>query len=331
VSVRLAALFLVAALTVGARGNAVFLRYLSVELSSAPPFSAELDGDAMVINHLDSSAACYTGWSDPRRPQPGDRILAIRDGKGRGGPIRGLFDYGAYLKPVNAEEPWTMTVGRNGPGGLQEVVLNMLPAVRLHWDLIEWLARLAVDLYLPFLAIATGLLVGWLRSGDDPACLAALLFFSLSLTIGLDVSQFAPYWRDVALLVRVTAVHFLPFLVFMFFTRFPKPSPIGQAAPWLTPVFFVETLASAGVGLVEAFAAHHSFAAFGGFSRNLASVGLALDRLGVVFTAGAAIMIAIALVSVVLNAAGASSIDERRRLRIIATGAIVGLLPAAAL
>jgi len=50
-----------------------------------------------------------------------------------------------------------------------------------------------------------------------------------------------------------------------------------------------------------------------------------------VFTAGAAIMIAIALVSVVLNAAGASSIDERRRLRIIATGAIVGLLPAAAL
>lgn len=330
-SSRLAVVLFVATLCIGVRGQCAFLRYFSVELSSAPPFSAEPRGAALVLTSVNDSAACYAGWAGPARPRPGDSVLGIWDSHGRGGEIRGLFDYGAYLRPVNAEEPWTLVVGRQAPSGLQRIPLNMPPATRLHWDATEWLARLAVDLYLPLLAIAAGVLIGCFRPRDGHAYLASLLFLALSLTIGLDVTQFPPYWRDVALSARVAAFHVLPFLVFVFFVRFPAPSPIVARLTWLAPLFLSVTSASVVVGLAEAFAVHYSLDAANRLDLWLASIGTPPGRLDVAWTAAAAAMILVALVSVVLNAARARSADERRRLRIIAAGAVAGLAPAAVL
>jgi sigma-B regulation protein RsbU (phosphoserine phosphatase) len=329
---RLIGLLVVACLVLAYRGTGNYLRYLSADLRSTLPMAVMREGDHLVVQAVDLRAAPFHGWGQPERPKPGDRVVEIYDHDGRGGAVKGLFDYGRYIKPINVREPWTLVVSRPcAAGEYERLAIKMPPSVRLRWTPAEWLASLAIDFYLPFLAAMAGLLIALVRPRDDQACLAALLFMALGVTMGPGVSQFPSGLRELSLFVEVTGSHFLPYLVFLFFLRFPTRSPVDQRAPWLNAVFLVVTLAAWGAGLVWDFSKHVSFAAASRVDAALAAAGLTVGVLESVFTAFGALMIVVALVSVVLNARRAGSADERRRLRIIAAGAVAGLLPAAVL
>ncbi|RPJ74974.1 MAG: hypothetical protein EHM24_05120, partial [Acidobacteria bacterium] len=329
---RLLGLLVVACLVLAYRGTGNYLRYLSADLRSTLPMAVAREGEHFVVQAVDLEAAPFHGWGQPDRPQPGDRVLEIYDHNGAGGPVRGLFDYGRYIKPINVREPWTLVVSRPCTDGAYErFAVKMPPSVRLRWTPAEWLANLAIDFYLPFLAAMAGLLIALVRPRDDQACLAALLFMALGVTMGPGVSQFPPVLREMSLFVEVTGSHFLPYLVFLFFLRFPTRSPVDQHVPWLNAVFLAVTLAAWGASLVWDFSKHVSFAAASRVDATLSAAGLTVGALESVFTALGALMILVALVSVVLNARRAASADERRRLRIIAVGAVAGLLPAAIL
>ena len=329
---RLFGLLVVAFLVLAYRGTGNYLRYLSADLRSTLPLAVGREGDHLVVKAVDLRAAPFAGWKGSERPKRGDRILEIYDHDGRGGAVRGLFDYGRYIKPINVREPWTLVAGRRDASGTyHRLEISMPPSVRLVWTPAQWLTNLAVDFYLPLLAAMAGLLIAVVRPRDDQACLAALLFMALGVTMGPGVSQFPPVLRELSLFVEVTGSHFLPYLVFLFFLRFPTRSPVDQWAPWLNAVFLAETLIAWAAGLAWEFSHHVSFAAASRMESALARAGLTAGAGESVSTAFGALMIVVALVSVVLNARRAASADERRRLRIIAAGAIVGLLPAAIL
>lgn len=326
---RLAAVLLLAALAFGARATSIYLRYLSTELSSAPPFRTEVVRGRLLVTDVDPAAACYRGWHDSARPQPGDQVLGVYDAHGRGGPIRGLFDYGLYLRPINVEERWTLVVARTAPAGTERLSLAMPPSVPITWSGAEWLANIGSDFYLPFLAITTGLLIGLLRWRDNEAWLASLLFLALGLAVVPCLSQYGVGWRDIVLFLQVSAAHLLPYLVFRFFLRFPARSPVDAALPWLNVVFAIETGIAWAAGLVYGFSVHVSLQWAARLDALLARAGLTVGGIEEFFTAFSAAMLVAALASIVLNVRHARSRDERRRLRIIATGAVTGLLPAA--
>ena len=325
---RLVTVLMVAALAFGVRATSIYLRYLSTELSSAPPFSTRPAGGALIVDRVDPTAACYQGWRDPGRPKPGDRILEVYDHDGRGGTVAGLFDYGLYLRPINVEESWTLVVGRPSPAGVLRLSLAMPPSVPIAWSPAEWVTSLSADFYLPFLATMTGLLIGVLRWRDPQAWLASLLFLALGTAVVPSLSQFPPGWRHAALFLQVTAAHILPYLAFRFFLRFPARSPIDRALPWLNGVFAAETAIAWVTALVYDFSRHLSLETTAAIERTLGAAGLTVARLDAVFTAFAVAMLVTALLSIVLNARAAGNRHERRRLRIIATGAVAGLLPA---
>ena len=82
---RLAAVLLLATLSIAVRLTSIELRYLSTELSSAPPFGTRVAGRYLIVDRVQPAADCYRGWSDPGRPKPGDRVQAVYDHRGGGG------------------------------------------------------------------------------------------------------------------------------------------------------------------------------------------------------------------------------------------------------
>ncbi|HSK09785.1 MAG TPA: PP2C family protein-serine/threonine phosphatase [Vicinamibacterales bacterium] len=328
---RLTGLVVVALLVFAYRGAGIYLQYFSADLSSTLPLKTSRSGEHFVIKAIDLDAPSFRGRSEAELPRAGDRIVEIYDHEGNGGAVGGLFDYGAYIKPINVSHPWTLVVGRPGPGGVERITFSMPPSTPLVWSGAEWLTHLGVDFYLPFLAALTGLLIGLSRPRDNQAYLASLLFMSLAVVVGPPVSQFPRVLRETALLVGVTGRTFLPYLVFLFFLRFPARSPLDRALPWLNAALLALTAVAWGASLAWEFSRHVSFQAAHGLDTSLAGIGLSAERLESLFTGLAASMILLALASVLLNARLAASPDERRRLRIVAAGAVAGLLPAAVL
>ena len=328
---RLTGLIVVALLVFAYRGTGIYLRYFSAELSSTLPMKVERSGEHQVIKAIDLGAPCFRAWDADALPKPGDRVLEIYDHQGRGGVVRGMFDYGAYIKPINVSHPWTLVVGRPGRSGTERLALAMPPSTPLVWSGAEWLVNLAVDFYLPFLAALTGLLIGLARPRDNQAYLASLLFMALAVVMGSHIAQYPPFLRETSLLVGVSGSVFLPYLVFLFFLRFPARSPLDRAFPWLNTVFLLLTALAWVAAVTWGFSLHTSFRAAHRIETAATPAGLTVGRLESVFTGLAASMIVLALVSVVLNARLARRPDERRRLRIVAAGAVAGLLPSAVL
>lgn len=328
---RLAGLLVAALLVFTYRGTGIYLRYFSADLSSTLPLNVARTGEHLVIQAVDENAPCFSAWPGSQVPKPGDRVLEIYDHEGRGGAVDGMFDYGAYIKPINVSSPWTLVVERPGPGGPHRLRLAMPPSTPLVWSPATWLVNLAVDFYLPFLAAVTGLLIGLARPRDNQAYLASLLFMALALTLGSHVGQYPPLIREVSLLVGVTGSSFLPYLVFLFFLRFPVRSPLDRAVPWLNGLMLCVTILGWAGAVVWQFSLYRSFRAADAIEAALGRWNLGIPLFESIVTAFAASMILLALAAVLLNARAARRPDERRRLRIVAAGAVIGLLPAAAL
>ncbi len=331
---RLSVLLVLVFLTIAYRGMALYSRYFSPELSTRTNYSATLENGAMVVTEVDYE--CH--WPGEQKeqctaePHLGDRISAIYDGHGNGGFVRGFFDYGAYLRPINADEPWTLVVDRPlRSGETKRISLSMLPAIPYERSTREWLVGLGFDVYLPLVAMVAALLIGLMKPNDRMAFLAALLFLGFSTSFRQDVSQFPVVWRELALLLRTTAYCFAPYLILKFFLRFPDRSPLDRRAPWLSPLFL--TLASVifVMELAVRGSAYFSFALFQTMTQTIGSLGLTLDLGIIAFRSFVAVAIMLSLVSLTWNTVRAETQSDRRRMIIILLGSLAGLPPFCAL
>lgn len=334
---RVAILIALTALTLTYRATALYMKYLSPDLQTSSYFSGGyMGGEHVVVRAVRDDAPELEGIPDDRRVQAGDRILEIYDGQGNGGKVEGLFEYGALLRPIGPE-PWRMVVERPVKGAdgkverFERVDIAMPPATPVSWSLGEWTASLGMDVFLPFLAMAVGCLVGFLRPRDPLAFLAALVFILFSMWFRQPVSQFPVGLREMGLVLSGLAVCATPYLFMHFFLLFPERSPIDRKAPWLRHVALVVAAFYAVLDLTTQLTLHTSFSAFvklNGFFDNL---GFGSRFFGWSWFAMSGVMIGIGMTSLVWAAFHAESQNDRRRIRWIATGAILGLLPIVAL
>jgi len=328
---RVAVLLALAALVVGTRAATVYMRYVSADLRSYLPLRVAHDSGHLFISSLEPEAPGFKGRPAAELPRKGDRIVAVYDASGQGGVVRGMFDWGAYIRPIDTKASWTMVVDRSTSGGVDRLTLQMPPAVPLNRDLVETLTDFGFDIYLPALALVAGLFIGLLRPRDNQAFLAALVFLGFSASFRQSVSQLPVGWREAALLLRTTAAYFTPYLLLEFFFRFPARSVLDRRFPWIRPIALAITTLCWAVGFSLGFASATSFQAFRSLHAVFERVLIDVDRFDAVFTDVAAVTILIALASAVLNAVKAEAPDERRRMRLISAGAVIGLLPIAVL
>lgn len=335
---RLAVVVALAVLAVAYRGMSIYMKYFSPDLRTRLTFHSKYEAGALVVDQVEKEMECArpeaerAGCTD--HPHPGDRIVEIRDGKGRGGPIRGAFDLGAYLKPINARESWTMVVDRPSPGlegGVSRLTLRMPRAIPVQWVFGEWVRNLGFDVYLPLLALATGLFIGLLRPQNAHAFQAALVFLFYSAAFGQDVSQFPAGLRDVALAIRVTGLAWSPYLILRFFLEFPRRSPIDRRAPWLRKFFLGWSACVWAVVFSFSAAASYSLALYARLRGGLEAIRVPARALDIAVTSGWIAMIVVALVSLAVSTVRAESRNDRRRLVLILAGAFLGLVPAVVL
>jgi sigma-B regulation protein RsbU (phosphoserine phosphatase) len=331
---RLSVLLVLVFLTIAYRGMAVYTRYLSPELSTRANYRATFENGAMVVTDVDYE--CH--WPGEQKelctaePHPGDRIAGVYDGQGNGGTVRGFFDYGAFLRPINADDPWTLVVDRPlQSGDTKRISFAMPPATPYERSTREWLVGLGFNVYLPLVAMITALLIGLMKPNDKMAFLAALLFLGFSTSFRQEVSQFPFVWRELALLLRTTAYCFAPYLILKFFLRFPDRSPLDRRAPWLSPLFL--TLASLifVMELAVRGSAYLSFELFQAITQTIGSLGLTLDLGIIAFRSFVAVAILLSLVSLTWNTVRAETRSDRRRMIIILLGSLAGLPPFCAL
>jgi sigma-B regulation protein RsbU (phosphoserine phosphatase) len=327
---RLAVFTALAILTLAYRGMAVYTRYLSPDTATRATFAATYQDGAMVVTTTDS--VCR--WPDDQKhlcnldTHPGDRLVEIHDCDGSGGAVTGLFRYGALLKPIGPEDAWTIVVDRPlVEGGFRRVSIELPPAVPIVWTLNQTLVNVGFDIVLPLLAMAVGLFVGFMRPKNNQAFLVALVFLGYSAAFFPNVAQFPPVWREIALLLRTAALTFSPYLILLFFLRFPRPSPIDRRVPWLSRALLPVTIAVFAIELTNQFTLHLSFAANYGFIETLGPVGLTQNVRGIFFSVYWVGAIALSLTSITLNAIGAENRFERRRMILVLASAAAGLIP----
>jgi sigma-B regulation protein RsbU (phosphoserine phosphatase) len=327
---RLTTVILLAMLAVAYRGMAVYMRYVSPDTSTRANYRAVYQDGAMVVTDVDLECRWPAEEAElcNQEPHPGDRIVEIYDGDGQGGEVEGLFDYGAFLRPIGAVDSWTLVVERPAAsGGARLLTIRMPPAIPYEWSFKEWVTNLGFDVYLPLLALATALFVGFTRSSNVQAFLATLVFLGFSTSFQQPVSQFPVGWREAALFIRTTALIFSPYLILLFFLGFPRRSLLDRKVPWLKPVFLVLTGAVWIVELATQFAVHLSFEAHQSLLATMGAVGLTTRVRGLFFAASLIGMILLSLASLTLNMARAKTRDDRRRAILLLIGAACGLLP----
>ena len=174
----------------------------------------------------------------------------------------------------------------------------------------------------PIVFLLVGLTVLFLRVEDPNAWLVALLFASFIAAPGLPnwFLGSSPASRPFALAYQAIFSSLLGPLFYFFFAVFPVRSPLDLRAAWLKWV---------GLGLGVLVAAP-------GLSRGERHAPLALVRvigersantLELTFSYG---FLALGFVALISNAAGASTPEARRKIRVILLGTLVGVVPAAA-
>jgi sigma-B regulation protein RsbU (phosphoserine phosphatase) len=251
----------------------------------------------------------------------GDQILGIYNERGEGRAIQSRFDFGEAFKTIRYDQPFSLVVGReSSPGFIQEIKLAIPPLRPSALPLTAKLLHLLARIFVPMLILGTAFFIGFIKPEDDNAFLASLLFLSFSSIIGTDYYMFPRGLREFASLFNVTLNEFLFYLFMRFFLLFPSPSLIDRKAPWLKTIFLYFTIVFWLGGVVVTYEMNTSF------SRYYRSTVM-LGRLQWVPACGVTLMVLIGFASLILNTLKAGTNDEKRRMRILLAGTLIGLLP----
>jgi sigma-B regulation protein RsbU (phosphoserine phosphatase) len=331
--VRVVILVALTLLTLSYRGTALYMRYFSPDLQTRSYFAGHYKGgNHVVVDAVAEDQPVLEKIPPEQRVQRGDRILEIYDAEGNGGVVRGMFDYGALLRPIGSE-PWRMVVGRPSdpdaeqPAELKRIEISMPPAIPVKWPLAEWAMMLGMDLFLPGLALAVGVLVGFLRPRDPLAFLAALMFISFSMWFRQPVVQFPAGLREMGFVLSVVAMYLSPFLFLHFFLLFPRRARLDRRLPWIRPVALFLALGFCALHLAVEGSMMISFELFRRVEAILRPIGITERAASLAWAGLTALMVFTSLAVLFKRSFRAETVTDRRRSRIIAAGAAVGLLP----
>jgi sigma-B regulation protein RsbU (phosphoserine phosphatase) len=255
----------------------------------------------------------------------GDRIRAVYNAAGQGKVIKGAFDYGADLRGIERDEPWTIIVGRRVEGGgIKDVLLHVPPGVDSVWS--DFRVRILAVLFsfiLPLTAITTAVFIGFARLDNASALRASLLFFCLSTIFDANISFFPTVLRDVGLLYHTALNSFLSYSFLAFFLLFPSASVIERRFPRIRQLAFWVSVCLFLVSFAFAYLTAHNLSEYSWLNASL-------PHFGGISGVATLLMFLIGLASLTANTIKADNKDEKRRMVILLAGTVVGLVPLAA-
>ena len=250
----------------------------------------------------------------------GDAVVAFERADGSRVQVTGLNVVGETMKSLPREGGGALFVLREDGNAEREVRLP-LPA-RQRPGPVSLVTRIAINVLLPMLTVATALLIGFLRPDDGHAFLAGLLFLCFSALFGMYAWTLPPGIRELAIVVHSGLSSLFTYAFMRFFLVFPSPSPIDRRWPWLKHLLLVPVVCLALLAIATELVAGVSVEAAAG----LASVFrvTAVEIAYVVLFFG---MLLVGLATGVWRTFAAPTPDDRRRMGIIIAGAAAGLLP----
>ena len=199
--------------------------------------------------------------------------------------------------------------------------ISIAPVFRHPRDAGDTPARrsaIAILLVYPLVFLVVGLAVLFLRLEDKNAWLLALLLASFTGIAPADFSL-APQTLQsfTGYFIALTGA-FLPGLFYFFFAVFPTRSPIDRKLPWLKWL-----LLAIGGCLRLGDIPHGSMEALPFLVHLFGRRTIGLTRLTTAYGA-----VLLGIVSLVMNVLHAPSVEERRKLKVMLWGTVVGLTPA---
>jgi sigma-B regulation protein RsbU (phosphoserine phosphatase) len=252
--------------------------------------------------------------------RPKDMIIAI-DGRPVAAPAlcnQVLYQVWDASRPG---EPVQLTIQR--PGQPQPLVITPVFRAAVGSGDTQSLARRgAVEVlgFYPLLFLIVGLTVLFLRVEDSNAWVLALMFAgfiteaNLPLGFGLAPDRLLHFLYAYATVMK----SLLPGLFYFFFAVFPARSPIDRKLPWLKWLLLVlgACLGWGGVRhgeqealpFVSAFFAHSTI----GLVRTFLGYGTVL----------------LGIASLLWNVVGAANVEDRRKLKVMLWGTVIGIAPA---
>lgn len=254
-----------------------------------------------------------------------DRIIALYSVRGEGGRLGDMFDFGAALGRIAEGEISTIVVSRGPKGNPSELRMTLPGTGPSEAKGHLWHVVLALHVLLPLLALLTAFFVGFMRPEDDNAFTGSLLFTCFSTIFGVWFFAFPPLLRELGFFYLLTGQSFALYLFMRFFLLFPSPSLIDRKAPWLKTVMFGWTVATWLTTILLLGPQYLSFEMHSRLWNVVKPYENAMNwALG---NAPTLLMLFVGIASLVLNTIKASTKDEKRRMVILLTGTIAGLLP----
>ena len=224
----------------------------------------------------------------------------------------------------NSQPGDTVTLTLRRPGQSQPLVITPRFRARQGAGDTKTIPRSIADQILgsyPLLFLIVGLAVLFLRVEDRNVWLLALVFATFITAAGMpdDFAAASPNFRSFLLAYHTVLGSVLTGLFYFFFAVFPTRSPIDRRVPWLKWALLV-------IGICLSI---------GGYRHgNSKALPFILAVLPERFAENARIVVVygsvfLGLISLLCNVFSVSNIDDRRKLKVVVWGTVVGVTPAA--
>jgi len=243
--------------------------------------------------------------------RPGDRMIALD-----GAPIERedrLTRVWSRHKPGDAIE---LTVRR--PGNSSPIILHGIfrasEAGAEETGVVRSVSAQIMRLY-PFVFLTVGLAVLFLRVEDPNAWLLALMFGGFITIPSSTFFNMPDLLRPIATAYRAIFSNMVTAFFYFFFAVFPARSPIDRRIPWLK---WAALLTAGVLGLSELWRETGRF---------VAPAWLTSPRAGHVISSFHYGLVLLGLASLICNAVVLTSLEARRKIRVILWGTLVGVLP----
>jgi sigma-B regulation protein RsbU (phosphoserine phosphatase) len=249
-----------------------------------------------------------------------DRIVAIN---GRGGASAAACDQLLYRTWLDSQPGDTVTLTVQRSGLSQPLVIApVFRALEGLGDTRTAARTVAMQILssYPVIFAVVGLAVLFLRIEDRNAWLLALVFatFITAAPLPNEFAAAPSHLRSFLLVYRTVGNSVLTELFYFFFAVFPTRSPIDRKVPWLKWVLVFIGLCL-GLGGYQ----NGNSVALPIFAPVLSFRAAQTARIVVVYGS-----IFLGLISLLLNMFSVSSMDDRRKLKVIFWGTVVGVTPA---
>lgn len=277
--------------------------------------TAPVDSGLRITSTYKGGPAEHTGL------RPKDIILAI-NGRSLAGPPEGRDVLNQIWLQSQPGEAVTLLVHRDGVPQAFIVQPTFRAVMHGVGDRVSLARRGATEIIgiYPLLFLVVGLAVLFLRLEDSNAWVLALMFagFITEADLPVAVVLLPDTWRHFLYAYAVIMKSLLPGLFYFFFAVFPTRSPIDRKLPWLKWLLLVIG-ACLGWGGIR----YGDFVALPFIAARFSHSTIGLTRL---ITAYGTVVLG--MVSLLLNVIGAANVEDRRKLKVMLWGTLVGVTPA---